>query len=370
LPGMTLLVVLLVSFLPRNELNDVFVEYFDETIPFRQATDFTVENLTGMYLIDFSIQSAEPGGISDPEFLQELEDFANWFRAQPETLHVNVFTDIMKRLNRNMHGDNDNMYRLPGERNLAAQYLLMYEMSLPYGLDLNNQINVDKSATRMVVTLQTLSTNQMIALEQRSDDWIAENAKYIKAAAASGPTMMFAHIGKRNIISMLGGTTIALVLISMIMIIALRSFKLGLTSMVPNLVPAAMGFGIWGIFIGEVGLGLSVVASMTLGIVVDDTVHYMSKFQRARVEKGYDAEQAVRYAFTSVGRALLVTSVVLIAGFLVLSFSAFKLNSDMGLLTALVIALALIADFLLLPTLLMKIEEKSNEKIATATASS
>ena len=362
LPGMTLMVVVLVSFLPRNELNDVFLEYFDETIQFRNDTDFTVKNLTGMYLIDFSVESAEPGGISNPEFLQEVEDFANWFREQPETLHVNVFTDIMKRLNRNLHGDNDAMYKLPDERNLSAQYLLMYEMSLPYGLDLNNQINVDKSATRMVVTLRTLSTNQMIALEKRSSQWLQENAEFIKAAAASGPTMMFAHIGKRNIISMLAGTTIALIMISMILIIALRSFKLGLTSMVPNLVPAAMGFGIWGMLVGEVGLALSVVTSMTLGIVVDDTVHFMSKYQRARRESGLNSEQAVRYAFTSVGRALLTTSVVLIAGFLVLALSSFKLNSGMGLLTALVIALALIADFLLLPPLLMKLEEKSNEK--------
>jgi len=366
LPGMIAFVIVVVSFLPRNELNDVFIEYFDETIPFRQATDFTVENLTGMYLIDFSIESTEAGGISDPGFQQEVENFANWFRQQPETIHVNVFTDIMKRLNRNMHGDDNAMYRLPGDRNLAAQYLLMYEMSLPYGLDLNNQVNVDKSATRMVVTLKTISTNHLIELEKRSDQWIAENTKYIKAAAASGPTMMFAHIGKRNIISMLSGTTIALVLISLIMIVALRSFKLGLTSMVPNLVPAAMGFGVWGLLVGEVGLALSVVTSMTLGIVVDDTVHYMSKYQRARVEKGYDSEQAVRYAFTSVGRALVVTSVVLIAGFLVLAFSSFKLNSGMGLLTALVIGLALLADFLLLPTLLMKIEENSNEKNTTA----
>lgn len=367
LPSMIALVIVVVSFLPRNELNDVFIEYFDETIPFRQATDFTVENLTGMYLIDFSIESTEAGGISDPGFQQEVENFANWFRQQPETIHVNVFTDIMKRLNRNMHGDDDAMYRLPDDRNLAAQYLLMYEMSLPYGLDLNNQINVDKSATRMVVTLKTISTNHLIELEKRSDQWIAENTKHIKAAAASGPTMMFAHIGKRNIISMLGGTTLALVLISLILIVALRSFKLGLTSMVPNLVPAAMGFGVWGMLVGEVGLALSVVTSMTLGIVVDDTVHYMSKYQRARVEKGYDSEQAVRYAFTSVGRALVVTSVVLIAGFLVLAFSSFKLNSGMGLLTALVIGLALLADFLLLPTLLMKIEEKSNEKDTSAT---
>ena len=370
LPGMTLLVVVLVSFLPRNELNDVFLEYFDETIQFRNDTDFTVKNLTGMYLIDFSVESAEPGGISDPEFLREVEDFANWFRQQPETIHVNVFTDIMKRLNRNMHGDNDAMYTLPDERNLSAQYLLMYEMSLPYGLDLNNQINVDKSATRMVVTLRTLSTNEMIALEKRSSQWLEENAEFIKAAAASGPTMMFAHIGKRNIISMLAGTTIALILISMILIIALKSFKLGLTSMVPNLVPAAMGFGIWGMLVGEVGLALSVVTSMTLGIVVDDTVHFMSKYQRARKENGLNSEQAVRYAFTSVGRALLTTSVVLIAGFLVLALSSFKLNSGMGLLTALVIALALIADFLLLPPLLMKLEENSNEKNTAAAPAS
>ena len=362
LPSMTLLVVVLIAFIPRNELNDVFLEYFDDSIAFRTDTDFTVNNLTGMYLIDFSVESSEPGGISDPGFLNEVEEFANWFRAQPETIHVNVITDIMRRLNRNMHGDDDAWYELPDQRDLAAQYLLMYEMSLPYGLDLNNQINVDKSATRMVVTLHTLSTNDMLELEQRSNKWLEEKSNFIKSAEASGPTMMFAHIGKRNIVSMLGGTTMALILISLILILALRSFKLGLTSMVPNLIPAAMGFGIWGLLVGEVGLALSVVTSMTLGIVVDDTVHYMSKYRRARVEKGYDPEAAVRYAFINVGRALMITTIVLVSGFLVLALSAFKLNSGMGLLTSLVIAIALIADFLLLPPLLMKLEEKSYEK--------
>jgi predicted RND superfamily exporter protein len=366
LPGMLVLVIVLAAFVPRNELNDVFVKYFDHSIPFRVATDFTLENLTGMYVMDYSLESGEAGGISEPGFLREVEAFANWYRQQPETIHVNVLTDIMKRLNRNMHADNDEYHRLPGQRDLSAQYLLLYEMSLPYGLDLNNQINVDKSATRMVVTLQTLSTNQMLDLERRADQWLAENASFISNAPASGPTLMFAHIGKRNIISMLTGTTVALVLISMILIFALRSIRLGLTSMVPNLVPAIMGFGLWGLFVGEVGLALSVVTTMTLGIVVDDTVHYMSKYRRARVEKGYSPEAAVRYAFTSVGRALLVTSIVLVAGFLVLALSGFKLNSGMGLLTALVIALALVADFLLLPPLLMKLEEKTHEKAVPA----
>jgi len=170
---------------------------------------------------------------------------------------------------------------------------------------------------------------------------------------------MFANIGQRNINSMLLGTTLALILISGILIFAFRSFKTGLVSMIPNLVPAAMGFGLWGLFVGEVGLALSVVTTMTLGIVVDDTVHFLSKYLRAKREYGYTAENAVRYAFTHVGRALLTTSVVLVAGFMVLAQSHFELNSGMGLLTAIIIAFALVADFFFLPPLLMKLEKKS-----------
>jgi len=99
-----------------------------------------------------------------------------------------------------------------------------------------------------------------------------------------------------------------------------------------------------------------VVMGMTLGIVVDDTVHFLSKYLRARREQGLDAASAVRYAFHTVGTALLVTSLVLIAGFLVLTQSGFKLNADMGLLTAITIAFALAADFLFLPPLLMKLD--------------
>jgi hypothetical protein len=362
--GMAAVVVILVASVPRNELNDVFVHYFDKSVPFRQDADFMTENLSGLYIIDYSLDSGEPGGISDPAFLREVGAFADWYRAQPETIHVNTLSDTLHRLNKNMHGDDAQWYRLPEARDLAAQYLLLYEMSLPYGLDLNNQINVGKSSTRFTATLQTLSSNQLIALEQRAAEWLKTNAPHIKQADGSGPSVMFAHIGKRNIVSMLGGTTVALVLISLTLIIALRSIKMGLVSMIPNLVPAAMGFGLWGLLVGEVGLGLSVVAGMTLGIVVDDTVHFLSKYTRARREKGLNSEDAVRYAFRSVGMALLTTSVVLVVGFLVLALSSFKLNSGMGLLTAIVIVFALAADFLLLPPLLMKIEEKRHAKAA------
>ncbi len=360
--SMTGLILLLISALPRNELNDVFVHYFDETIDFRTDSDFTTDNLTGLYNIEYSLEASEEGGINNPEFLQEIEDFANWYRQQPETLHVNVYTDIIKRLNKNMHADDNSYYAIPDDRNLAAQYLLLYEMSLPYGLDLNNQINIDKSATRMTATLKTISSNNLIDLEKRAQEWLSKNSQHIAQADGSGTSIMFANIGKRNISSMLLGTTVALILISLVLVFALRSVKIGLVSLVPNLVPAAMGFGLWGIMVGEIGLSLSVVASMSLGIVVDDTVHFLSKYLRARREKGLNSEDAVRYAFKTVGKALVVTSVVLVVGFYILSTSSFELNAGMGLLTAIVIAFALFADFLLLPSILMKIEGSTNEE--------
>lgn len=357
--GVGLLSLALVALVPRNELNDVFPHYFAEDIQFRQDSDFADKHLGGLYRIDYSLQAADIGGIQDPVFLQQVQAFDEWWKAQPETVHVNSFTDIMTRLNKNMHGDDPAWHRLPQSRELAAQYLLLYEMSLPYGLDLNNQINVDKSATRLSVSIKTVSTKEVLALEQRASDWLQTNAPAIISGEGTSPTVMFSHIGDRNIKSMLGGATLALVLISLILIVAMRSWKIGLISMIPNLLPAGMGFGIWALMNGEIGLGLSVVVSMTLGIVVDDTIHFLSKYLRARREHSYDSIQAVRYAFSRVGTALWVTSMVLITGFLVLSLSSFQLNAQMGLLTALVIALALAADFLLLPALLMKLEEKS-----------
>ena len=356
--GMGLVVLALVSFVPKNELNDEFVKYFDESVDFRVATEFATENLTGLYTIDYSLSNGESGGINEPEFLQDVERFANWYRQQPGVLHVNTLTDIMKRLNMNMHGDDKDWYRLPDSRELAAQYLLLYEMSLPYGLDLNNQIDIEKSATRMTVTMESVSSNELLGTEDRAQQWLHENTPYMKSSGAS-PSMMFAYIGQRNIRSMLTGTSVALVLISLVLIVALRSVKIGLISLVPNLAPAAMGFGLWGCLNGQVGLGLSVVAGLTLGIVVDDTVHFLSKYLRARREQGLSSEDAVRYAFHTVGIALLVTTLVLIAGFMVLHQSAFKLNSDMGLLTAITIGLALIADFIFLPPLLMKADRKA-----------
>ena len=307
---------------PKNELNDVFVEYFDTSVPFRAKTDHITDNLSGMYFIDYSLDAKESSGISEPEFLRQLEKLERWLEDQPEVIHVNSYSEVIRTLNKNMHGDDASYNKLPENRELAAQYLLLYEMSLPYGLDLNNQINVDKSATRMQVTLETLSTVATLQFEKRVLEWMQENTPDIATYGAS-PTLMFSHIGMRNIVSMLTGTTIALLLISGLLIFALRSLKFGLLSLIPNLAPAGVAFGIWAITVGQVGLALSVIVAMTLGIVVDDTIHFLSKYLRARREKGLDSEAAVRYAFSTVGVALFVTTVVLASGFMMMAQSTF-----------------------------------------------
>ena len=355
------IIIAFVAIIPRNEINDRFVEYFDESIEFRRHTDYVTERIAGLYTIQFSLQAEESGGISEPAFLNKMDGFTEWLRLQPEVNHVNTVSDTFKRLNKNMHGDDAKMYALPDNRNLAAQYLLLYELSLPYGLDLNDQINIDKSSTRLATTLKNLSTDEMLAFEARARDWISQNASDISMIASS-PAVIFSHLAVRNVFSMIVGTLVALALISIILIFALRSFKLGLISLIPNLAPIGVAFGVWAIFDSEIGLALSVVAGMTLGIVVDDTVHFMSKYLRAKREKNLNATEAVRYAFSNVGVALLVTTFVLAAGFLVLSMSAFELNSAMGLLTAITIVIALIIDFLFLPPLLIALEENRNEK--------
>ncbi len=348
--------------IPRNELNDVLVHFFDESVEFRQDTDFMDERLSGNTLLEYSLHASVEGGVTDPRFLAEVSDFASWYREQPSVRHVAVITDTFRQLNQSMHGDDPAFYRIPESQELAAQYLLLYELSLPQGLDLNNQIDRSRSATRMSVSAETLYSKDLLALNARAEAWLDENASHVAGVNSTGPAALFAYIGQRNIRTMVVGTTVLLLAISGILLFALRSLRLGLTSIVPNLVPAVMGFGVWGLTVGQVGLVLSVVAAMTVGIVVDDTVHFLSKYLRARRQYGQDPEDAVRYAFDTAGRALVTTTVVLVAGFLIFVFSPLIPTAQVGVLTAMIIGFALIADLSLLPALLVGVDRSFGKR--------
>ena len=353
-----LISVVLIAGIPRNELTDNWTRYFDDRYEFRRDTDYVIENLTGLDLLEYSLNAGHEGGITDPRYLQEVEAFADWYREQPEVFHVQAFPDVMKRLNRNMHGDDPEFHRLPDNRELAAQYLLLYELSLPAGFDLNDRIDVAKSATRMTVIVRNISTRDLRELDERAQAWLHANMPDLESEA-SGISVAFAHISERNIHGMLRGTIIAMALISLILIMIFRSVRLGLVSLIPNFVPAAMSFGLWGYLVGHVGLASSVVVAVAFGIIVDDTIHFLSKYVKSR-QDGLLATDAVRSTFHTVGRALGTTTTVLSAGFLVFAISGFEISWALGLLVAITIIFALAADFLLLPTLLIAIDRRNS----------
>ena len=351
-----LLAIGLVLGIARIELTDNWTRYFDERYEFRRDTDFVIDNLTGMETLEYSLRAGREGGITDPDYLRAVDAFATWYREQPEVAHVQAFPDIMKRLNRNMHGDDPAFHRLPDDPALAAQYLLLYELSLPFGSDLNNRIDIAKSATRTSVATRSLSARQQRELDARAQAWLQINAPQL-ATEASGISIVFAHLSQRNIRSMLRGTIIAMALISLILIGVFRSVRLGLVSLVPNFIPAAMSFGLWGYLVGEVGLAGSVMTAIAFGIVVDDTIHFLSKYLKGRRD-GLSAPEAVRSTFRTVGRALWTTTAVLALGFLVFASSGFEVSWALGLMVATTIVFALLADFLLLPPLLMAIDRR------------
>ncbi len=357
--GWLVIVAAMALAIPRNELNDVLVHFFDKSVEFRQDTDFMDDRLSGNTVLEYSLQAPAEGGVTDPRFLADVANFADWYRKQPPVRHVAVITDTFQQLNQSMHGNDPAAYRIPESKELAAQYLVLYELSLPQGLNLNNQIDRSRSATRMTISAETLSSRELLELNARAEAWLKENAPHVGGVNSTGPAALFAYIGQRNIRAMMVGTMVVLLAISAILLFALRSLRLGLISIAPNLVPAVLGFGVWGLTVGQVGLSLSVVVAMTVGIVVDDTVHFLSKYRRARREYGQGPEEAVRYAFDTAGQAMLTTTVVLVAGFLILVFSPFVPTAQVGVLTAMIIGFALLADLTLLPALLAAMDRSS-----------
>jgi len=370
---MSAIAISLIALIPTIELNDQWVEYFDHRIEFRNDAEFAIENLNGPYVIEYSLLAEDSGGISEPEYLENLENFTGWLRTQGEVTHVFSYSDIIKKLNKNLNGDDQSFYRIPNDRQLAAQYLLLYELSLPYGLDLNNRINIDKSATRVTATLGNLTTIEVRDFLTRSENWIAAELPVYMHSKPTSATVMFSFISERNINQMISGNIFALILIVGIMMMALRSFSIGLLSLIPNSIPILMTFGLWALLVGQVGMAAATITATSLGIIVDDTVHFLTKYLRGRREKNLDRPDAIRYAFKTVGPAIFITTVILTIGFGVLATSTFLINSQMGLLTAIAIVLALITDLLLLPAILMigyKEKEKGveNAKLVTENA--
>jgi hypothetical protein len=340
----------------RLETNDQFVEYFDRSVPFRADTEFMMENLTGLYVVDFDLPAGGPDRVTDPAYLHHLDRFAAWLREQPEVTHVAAVSDLLRRLHRSMNGDDPAHDRLPETRELAAQYLLSYEMSLPEGASLADRVALDRSATRVSVIVGDLSSREMRAFTDRSEAWLARNAPGFMRAEGLSPVVLFSHLSDRNTESMTRGNFISLALISLCLTLMVRRRRLGLLSMVPNLVPIIIAYGAWSLLFGEMNIVVAFGASICMGIVVDDTLHFMTRYDHARSQLGLAPAEALRHTFDHVAVPLLVTTAVLVVGFGMLTQSHFQMNSVFGGLVVMVIVLGLVCELVFLPACLVALD--------------
>ena len=356
--GCIVISLAMLAIAPMNIVNDKFTENLKKPHPFRYDNERLDQYFGGLYTIEYDFKAKEGSSISDPEYLAALDKFTGWLRQHEMVRNVYSYSDIIKRLNKNMHGDDPAFYRIPDNEEEAAQYLLLYEMSQPFGADMSNFILPDKSATRMVVNIPSVDSIEVIQLREELRHWVEANMPDYMYHPGESLAVMWMYLGGSALMSSMEGALFALLLISLILTLVFRSIRYGIISLIPNLLPAGVGYGIWAIYSGFLDMSQMMVLSITIGIVVDDTVHFLSKYLRAKREMGADSREAVRYAFHHVGAPLWMTTVVLVLGFALFITSSFVPNTNLGLLTAIILTSALALDFFLLPPLLIWLDSK------------
>ncbi|WP_039849877.1 efflux RND transporter permease subunit [Grimontia indica] len=340
------------------QFNDNFVEYFDNRNSFRVQTDLVQNHWGGMGLIEYSFDAPEGKTVADPDYLKQLDAFADWLREQPHVNAVIALPDHLARLHQAFN--NTPSAIIPDDPYLSAQLLTTYEISAPYGHSLSDRVTPDYASSRLSIMTDNLSSAETIAIEKAANEWMLENAPLLSGTAGTGLSLAFAYVSERNSQSMLMGNLVTIITISFLLSLAWRSWRMGLFSLVPNLLPILIVFGLWGYFVGEINLAVSVVGAMVMGIVVDDTVYILTKYQESR-RKGSTVEQAVTDVYSGVGLALLVTTVVIALGFAVMATSSFAINANLGLLAFGVVITALLYDFLFVPALLITADRKSRQ---------
>jgi len=336
----------------KPETNDQFVQYFSPSIPFRRDADFTMKHLSGIYRIEYLVGSDGPSGITDPAYLRNLDTFGAWLRAQPEVDHVYSVADVVKRVNQTIEGGAPTSYRIPESREAAAEALLVYEMGLPQGLDLTDRVSVDKSSARLSVTVKDISSRGMNELAARSRAWLEGHTPRAMWTDATGPVVIFSQLGDRNAKSMVQGDFLSLALISLCMIGVLRSLRLGILSVLPNVIPIIVGYGLWRVCVGQMNIVATVAGSISLGIIVDDTIHFLTRY-KTMLGRGLTPEVAMTKTLAHIGPAMLGTSIILVLGFGVLTLSSFQMTSYLGWLSVIIVSVAPLTDLVLAPALVL-----------------
>ena len=344
--------------IPMNELDENPTQMYAEGFTsFSSDTLWLDEKLSVTFPVNF-LATNEEGQVSDPDFLEILDKFSVWLEEREQVNHVTSLANNMKNLNKSMHGDDPEWKKIPENADLSAQYLFFYEMSLPMGLDLNSSISQDRKSTKISATLKDMSANEFKEFNNEVLGYIQQNNLENMISEPSSFRVIFTYMVEAIVNSLLYGLFIGILLITLIIGLFFRSYLLPTLSIFPNILPIGMGFGLWGLFVGDVGFMVAVGMGSTLGVIVDFTVHFLSKYELARKEFKKSVEESVIYSFETVGFALIIMTVVLALGFSVLNLVTFIPIQDFAKFSVICFIGGLIINFLFLPNLLMKFDKR------------
>ena len=326
------------------------VKYFKEDFPFRVTVKETQEKLTGPMSYEIVVDSKANDGIKNPEFLRTVERFYKEFYAQfPDVRHISSLLDVIKTFNEVMNGKKS----VPDSKELVAQYLLLYSLSLPQGMEINDKMDINERLLRVSASINLVDTSKDLEMIQWAEDWWKDTPY---SATVNGQTVMFAHMQHDVTDTLIESITIAVIMISLVMFLIFRNWRMLPLFIIPNILPIALVVGVMGWLHIDIDMGVAVAGAIIIGVAVDDTIHFMVKYLEAR-KRGDSLYDAMRYVMSYAGSAIIFTTIVLSLAFLVFVFSDFNPNYHFGIVTASALIIAVVVDLVALPAFLILIDK-------------
>ena len=337
------------------------LSWFPHDNPVRLATEQIDRELKGSISLEVIIDTGKPNGLYDPALLDRLEEAAAHVeKLEFEKLYVGKawsVTTILKEIHQALNENRPAYYRIPRDRNLVAQEFLLFENS--GSDDLEDFVDSQFAKARFMIKVPFEDAYHAgVFIEQVN----AYFQQHFPAASVTltGMIGLLARTITAAIHSMAKSYAIALGVITVLMILLIGRVRIGLLSMIPNLAPILLMLGVIGFFRLPMDLFTMMVASIAIGLAVDDTIHFMHNFRRYYDQCG-DPVAAVHQTLQTTGRAMLVTTIVLSIGFFIFSFAAMSNIRNFGLLTGFTIVMALLADYLLAPALMVLVNKRKSK---------
>jgi predicted RND superfamily exporter protein len=325
----------------------------------RTRVDFeTIDrSFGGSVSMDLVVDTGRPGGLYEPAVLRELErvsvEVAN-AAVEPVAVAKSVsIRDIVEETHQALNENRPEMRRVPDSRELVAQELLLFEQS---GSDDTEEfVDSEYRLTRMNMRVPFVDALLFPPFLREVEEIVGAGLGDRAEFEVTGLMTLLARIFDAVIVSMGRSYVFAIAVITPLMMLLLGSLRRGLVSMVPNLMPIVAVLAVMGW--GDIAIDTTtmLIGAMVIGIAVDDTIHFMHKFQRYFEDTG-DLEQAVSETLRTTGSALLFTSLVLVAGFAVFGLGEMANIRIFGLLASFAAGVALLADLLVAPALLALVE--------------